>query len=861
LVFFLAELKNIKARIINELLPFVSKPGRFLGNELGAICHPFENRVSIALAYPDLYDLGMSNLGLQILYNIINAADKGRAERVFAVSEDAAEIMREKSIPLFSLESKTPLAEFDLLGFNSATELNYTNILYMLDLAGIKLLSSERAENDPLVIIGGGCAFNPEPLADFADLFFLGDAEEAILEIIEALHSGRDLSREEKLKRLSHIEGVYVPSYYRPRYDSNGHFQRLERKYEGAPEIIKARTLKEIKSEYYPRTPLVPVVETVHDRLAVEIMRGCNHACRFCQATMIYRPPRWRKVDDITSQVYANLEKTGFNEITLLSLSSGDYPDIETLVRRLADKLNDKHITISLPSLRISSLSLELAELITQNQKTGLTFAPEAGTDRMRKVINKPLREEALVEILTEAFKKGWQTIKLYFMIGLPTETEDDLRGIADLLKKLYHISDKHKGKRKFNITISTFSPKPHTAWQWERQISIEEINSKRAFLQKMVRQRNIHLKFHDPYVSWLEGVLGRGDRRLGNVIMRAYYDGARMDGWSESFKFDIWMKAFEQENLDPDGYLAEKSTGDPLPWDHIEKGLSKSSLLKQLAQSRGLMDVVKSLDREEDSQTEEPRKKATPSKQITYGRTPKTVKPPADSTVPQSRLRIKWGRQGLARFLSHLDNMRALERAFRRANLPLSYSHGHKPHPKLSYGPPLALGLTSEAEYLDVQLDVPVQQFMINNLIREFAPEFSLLGTKGVFGKTSSLSSQINLAVYEAILPISMTETRERIGQILEADEFKIKRETKAGEIEVEVRSAIIALEGVEDEIGGTHLTMKTGMADLGFIKPGELLEQGFGLDRKQMPAITIHRKEMYRLQDERLIDPFDII
>ena len=861
MVFFLAKLKDLKNRVINELLPFINKPGRFLGNELGAICHPFENRVSIALAYPDLYDLGMSNLGLQILYNIVNSSKNGRAERVFAVSDDAAELMRAKSIPLFSLESKTPIKDFDLLGFNSATELNYTNILFMLDLAEIPLLASERAEDEPLIVIGGGCAFNPEPLANFADLFFLGDAEEAILEIVEILHQNRSLPRTEKLKRLSKIEGAYVPSYYKDRYDENGIFQGFERRTPDVPERIRARTIKEIKTEYYPKTPLVPQVETIHDHLAIEIMRGCRHACRFCQAMAVYHPPRARKVDEIIPQVLSGLENTGFDEVTLLSLSSGDYAEIESLVKRLAAKLNKKHIAISLPSLRISSLSLELAELLTQNQKIGLTFAPEAGTDRLRKIINKPLKEETLLDILTEAFRRGWQTIKLYFMIGLPTESEEDLSGIVDLLKKLCHVSDKYRGKKNLNVSISTFCPKAHTPWQWERQISVDEIKSKRAFLQKAIRMRNVRLKFHDPYITWLEGVLGRGDRRLGGVILRAYHNGAHMDSWGESFRFEVWAKAFEEEGINPDKYLQERSTGGALPWDHIEKGFTKDQLLRQLAHSRGLMDTVTSLDQEEDRDAARTAKKRIKEPQVTYGRAPKTIKAPAESAIPQSRVRIKWGRGGLARFLSHLDNMRALERTFRRANLPLYYTKGQRPHPKLSYGPPLALGFTSESEYLDIQLEIPVQKFMISNLKKEFPPDFDLVGTKAVFGKISALSSKINLAVYEAIIPYSIVQTQNVIQEINDSGEFRFMRETKSGPVEVEARKAIISLDCSELEQQKTLLVMSTGMADLGFIKPTELLEHGFGLTPVQIQAIAIHRKAMYRFQDEERIDPFDIL
>lgn len=853
---------NLSKIIKSEFLPFINKPGRFLGNELGAICHPFDDRISVALAYPDLYDLGMSNLGLSILYNIVNNSDNGKAERVFAMTDDAADILRQKNIPLFSLESKTPVKEFDLLGFNSATELNYTNILAMLDLASIPLLTKDRTESDPLIVIGGGCAFNPEPLANFCDLFFIGDAEEGLLDIINTLQEHKNHSRLDKLKALAQIDGVCVPSFYKPEYDDNGKFLKLEILHENVPQQIQARTIKQIKNENYPDQPIVPSIETVHDRLAVEIMRGCGHSCRFCQATVLYKPARVRSVDEIVGQVTANLEKTGYDQVTLLSLSSGDHPEIEALIKKLAGRLKNKRIALALPSLRISTLSLELAGLITSNQKSGLTFAPEAGTDRLRKVINKALDEETLLTVLEEAFERGWQTIKLYFMIGLPTETDDDLLGIVELIKKMCRVSDKYRGKRNFNITISPFAPKSHTPWQWERQISIQEIEKKRDFLKHHIRNRNVRLKFHNPQTTWLEGVLGRGDRKLGRVIARAYSLGAHMDGWSESFNFETWQRAFELENIDPNKYLTERSTSDSLPWDHIRKGLSKTSLIKELAKSRGLMDVIKSLDNMPENPLELPKAKPAKEKnQISYGRSPKTVKAVSNMSVPNSRLRIKWGRQNLARFLSHLDNMRSIERAMRRANLPIAFSQGFRPHPKFSFGPPLALGLTSESEYLDVQLDTPLEETMLSNLARQFPPDFSLLGTKSVLGKASSLAAKLNLAEYEVEIPLPANQISEKIDLILNSESFLFNRITKNGPVEIEGRSAIMELSASPISESSCILNMKTGMADLGFVKPNELLEHGFKITGDDLQKLHIHRKNLWRLENGKYIDPFDII
>ncbi|MFH2054739.1 MAG: TIGR03960 family B12-binding radical SAM protein, partial [bacterium] len=536
---------QLRQQIESQFLPFVIKPGRYVGNELGAIHKAEPGLVSLALAFPDKYELAMSHLGLQIIYKIVNDLDFACCERVFAPDIDAEARLRELNLPLFSLESCRALSEFDLIGFSISYELGFTNLLTMLELAQVPLHSAERGETDLLVCAGGPTCFNPEPIADFLDFFFVGEVEGSIEEILRIVQQRSTLGRTATLEKLAQLQGVYVPSFYEPSYDDRGRFAGIRKTNEQAPDRVEAAVCKELSTDIYPTQPIVPFEEVAHDRLAVEIMRGCGHGCRFCQAGVIYRPKRDRKVEDIVNYTVQTLNQTGYEEITLLSLSSSDYKQLDDLIRRLTDQLRGKHVKISLPSLRPTTRSLELAKRISPDDRPALTFALEGGTERMREVIKKQVGIEEFSRVVSDAFASGWKLIKLYFMIGLPTETETDLHGIVDVVRNCERLCRRQHSKGSINVTISPFSPKAHTPWQWERQADIEEVSDKNAFLRRGCRSRHLQMKWRDPELSHLEGILSRGDRRLAPVIERAQQLGARFDGWSEHFDFALWLQAF----------------------------------------------------------------------------------------------------------------------------------------------------------------------------------------------------------------------------------------------------------------------------------------------------------------------------
>jgi len=580
--------------IEQQILPKVTKPGQYIGNEWNVVKKDWEKcQVKSAFLFPDVYEIGMSHLGLRILYHVVNQREEFLMERSFAPMVDMEELMRANNIPLFSWESYRPLKEFDILGFTLQYEMSYTNILNMMDLSGIPVRTKDRNSQFPLIMAGGPCAYNPEPLADFIDLFVLGEGEEVILEILDLLKKvktqGADFDKNQFLKAAAQIKGIYVPKFYQPSYLENGMLREMKPIEDNIPETVYKRVVHNFSEAEFPQDTLVPHTEAIHDRVMLEVLRGCSRGCRFCQAGVIYRPVRERNMDKLLSQAEALINSTGYDEIALTSLSSLDYTCIEPLIKELMNRFKEKKVGVSLPSLRVDAFSVDLAKEVQQVRKSGLTFAPEAGSQRLRDVINKGVTEDNILETVTAAFSQGWTSIKLYFMIGLPSETYEDLDGIVDLAGKILAIGRKvkpHGVKKPISITVSasSFVPKAHTPFQWEGQEAGNSLREKQYYLKDKIRPlKNVSFNYHDVEVSFLEAAFARGDRRLGDVLEKAWVSGCKFDGWSEHFKYQLWIDAFKASGLDPE-FFANRKFGldEVLPWEHLSSGVSKKWLLKE---------------------------------------------------------------------------------------------------------------------------------------------------------------------------------------------------------------------------------------------------------------------------------------
>ena len=581
---------------LDKILMKVEKPSRYIGMEQNIVIKNLEEeKVKFVFSFPDVYEVGMSHLGMHILYNLINDKDGFICERAFAPWVDMEKEMRAENIPLFTLENKEEVRNFDFLGFTLQYEMSYTNILNMLDLAQIPIFSSRRTEKDPIVIAGGPCAYNPEPLADFIDIFIIGEGEEVTLELLDLYNSHKKNAYSKNaflLDVAKNIKGSYVPKFYEIEYNEDGTIKNRVKNNINVPDIINKRMVGDLDSMYSPEKLLVPYTEAVHDRISMEIFRGCTHGCRFCQAGMIYRPIREKSVDKLIDLAKKLVDSTGYENISLSSLSSCDYSQLQLLISKLMENFEEKKIGVSLPSLRLDSVSIDILKEIEKVRKTGLTFAPEAGSQRLRNVINKGVDEDDLVNAVSYAFKEGWSRIKLYFMIGLPTETNEDVLGIKELaylVKDLFFNRPKEERIGNFQVKTSAacFVPKPFTPFQWYGQDTIEELYKKIHLVKDSIKDNKVGFNYHDPRVSYLEAIVARGDRRIGKLLYRAWEKGCKFDGWSEHFKYDDWIDALDELNIDGSFYAnRHREFTENLPWDFINPGPSKEYLINEYKKS-----------------------------------------------------------------------------------------------------------------------------------------------------------------------------------------------------------------------------------------------------------------------------------
>jgi len=811
--------------MMQDLLPLVSRPCRYLGGEVNA-CRKDINQAELrfALCFPDAYEIGMSHLGMQILYGLLNAQEGIVCERAFSPWFDMEARLRSRNIPLSSLESGTPLRAFDVIGFSLQYELCYTNVLNMLSLAQIPLLARERGADMPLIIGGGPCAFNPEPLADFFDAFCLGDGEEVILEVVDLIKrwkaDGGD--KDTLLQALASIEGVYVPSLFQVSYQSDGTIDEINplvaRDGYGG---VRKRTVIDLDKCYYPLAPLVPFLKVVHDRLSVEITRGCTRGCRFCQAGYIYRPVRERDPRRILEIIDQSMRRTGYDDISLLSLSTGDYTGISPLLETLMRRYADAKVAVSLPSLRVGTLTRGLIEEIKRVRKTGFTLAPEAATGRLQGVINKITDEKELLETAAQVFEAGWNLIKLYFMVGLPSEREEDLRGIVSLSQRIARQGGRGTRGGNVNVSISTFVPKPHTPFQWEPQLALEEVQERQRYLKDELRGKGLRLKWHDARMSLLEGVFARGDRRLGEVLLKAHERGCQFDGWTEHLRWGEWQEAFADCGLDPLFYASrQRGASERHPWSHLNCGVEEGFLRDEREHAR-TGEVTP------DCRGGECRQCGVCDKEITMVLSDASFAPPPPLASREGmrtrpwvkKIRSQFVKVGEARFLGHLEMVDVFVRAARRGGIPMRFSEGFHPLAKISFTNPLPVGTESLAEFMDLDLDRYMKAAEFQERLNAELP----LGLRITHASEMALKGRPLPTVFEAdrfLISLeaigrafSEEELRERIFHILQKEALILIQDKKKGMKEVNALDSVERLQVVKRDAYVPSVAMQNGV------------------------------------------------
>lgn len=829
---------------IDDLLTIVEKPSRYLGQEINSVHKPpGEVQLRAVLAFPDLYEIGMSHLGTQLLYGLGNERPGVQVERVFLPQEDMLEALGKKGIPLFSLESRTALFDCDVIGITLQSELTYTNVLTILDAAQIPLRSSQRSDEMPLIVAGGPCAFNPEPMGEFFDLFLLGDGEHVWPAMLESLRETRagGGSRADMLAAARRIQGAYDPSLFQIHYKDNGTVDQIQPQAE-ATEVIKAPCVG-LDQDIPAASFMVPFIQPVHDRISIEAARGCTRGCRFCHAGMVYRPVRERSQRAVMDAAGKALEATGHEDLSLTALSIGDYGPLDEVLAALMDRYEDDRISLSLPSMRIGGLTPEVARQIRRVRKTGFTIAPEAGTPRLRKVINKDFSDEEIIETAGWVFRQGWDAVKLYFMIGLPTETQDDLDGIVLLVKK---IAERCPDRGQVTVNLSPFVPKSHTPFQWTGQDPEKELKGKLDHLRSSLRGKKIQVRWGRTDQALLEAVLARGDRRVARVVEAAWRRGARQDGWEEHFDWKIWLEAFEECGLNPSWYAERtRDENEIFPWDHVSSGVTKEFLKKEYElamEGKVTGDCRETGCRACGVCSPEQSLSVPPLRSPGAGEksdlTEREGLPENEKSL--RRVRIVFKKTGDMRFLGHLETMRAFERAARRARIPLAFSGGYHPKPKINFALALPMGIEGEAEWADLELLESWPPGKLREDVNRNLPVgLEILRSWKAPYEGQALNVRVAMMEYHARLSDPVEDLEIKVRKILEKDNVPVTREKKGKTRTLNLKDYLVDVRALDDQTLEFVLAL---LGEGGSARPNEVISAILGEAKDSMaePRIT---------------------
>lgn len=830
------------------LFAYVEKPSRYLGQEINAVHKdPADVTLRAGLVFPDLYEIGMAHLGTQILYGLGNSLEGVQVERVFLPGEDLLALLREHELPLPTLESRTPLARCHILGITLQSELTYTNILTILQAAGIPLNARDRSDGDPVILGGGPCAFNPEPLAAFFDLFYLGDGERQWTEMLtvlkEQVESGA--SRPDRVEALKNMPGVYCPEDFEPHYAPDGTINEIGAK--GAKTVVGPSIIESLDVPLPAASFIVPFLSPIHDRINIEATRGCTRGCRFCHAGMINRPTREKGARALLEAVEGALELTGYEDLSLTSLSIGDYGPLDEVLEAVMDRYGQDRVSMSLPSMRIGGLTPSVAKQIQRVRRTGFTIAPEAGTERLRKVINKDFTDEEILQTARWVFNHGWEAVKLYFMIGLPSETDEDLDGIVQLVRT---IVGEAPGKARVTVNISPFVPKPHTPFQWVAQDPEPELKRKLDHLRKRLRGGKIQVRWSRTDQALLEATLARGDRRIARVIETAWRSGANMDGWEEHFRWEIWSEAFTQAGLDPRWYASrERDTKEILPWDHISCGVSRDFLVSEY--EKGLAGEVTPDCREAGCRacgacTPEQISALPPLRSTVTGSdiqlTSRQGTQEADRSV--RRIRIVFSKKGDLRFLGHLEMARTFERACRRARIPLSFTGGYSPKPRITFALSLPTGTEALAEWLDLELaEAWPPEDVLRSLNDQLPSGIRVVDSWKVPVDVPALNGRVRYMTYKAFLPEPLEGLDDMVRDLMSRPDVPVVRVKKGKERTLDLKDYLVTMESPDDRTLIFSLALK---GEKGSARPQEVLQALLGHHKDALADVRLTRTSL---------------